>query len=353
MKELNSDEIIKMSSQELFEYVEEQLEQNPVLEQGELDECTDEAILSLTDNAEDEEIEDEDDEKIEMITAEDMTIKEHLIAQLNTSSMDKKQKTVGEYIIDNIDENGYMLAGIEEIAAYFGFPEEYIGEVLNRLQSFDPPGVCARNLKECLTIQMKQLGTSNEDIKAVESFLDNVASDNIYTDFGKTGIESEKIKKLLEFVKTLEPKPAGDYYKNIEMKYVMPDIIIEKVKDSFQAIVHEDSIPAVHMNLYYWKISRDESLENDTKKFLKEKLDNASSLISNLNKRKDALKKLGDFILAKELEFLKSGQKHLKVLSFKDSAVELGTSEDRLRNIICNKYVQCCWGYFEAEYFFR
>jgi RNA polymerase sigma-54 factor len=167
VKALNSDEIIKMSSQELFEYVEEQLELNPVLEQGELDEVTDEAILSLTDNtADDEGIEDEDGERIDMITAADITIKEHLIAQLNVSSMDKKQKTIGEYIVDNIDENGYMLIGTEEIAAYFGLPEEYIDGVLKRLQSFDPPGVCARNLKECLTIQMKQLGTSNEDIKA-------------------------------------------------------------------------------------------------------------------------------------------------------------------------------------------
>ncbi len=350
---MNSDEIIKMSSQELFEYVEEQLELNPVLEQGELDENTDEAILSLTDNsAEDEDIEDDDDERIDVIKADDITIKEHLIAQLNASSMDKKQKTVGEYIIDNIDENGYMLVETQEIAAYFGSSEEYIGEVLKRLQSFDPPGVCARNLKECLTIQMRQLGTSSEDIKAVESFLDNVASENIYSDFGKTGIESEKIKKLLEFVKTLEPKPAGDYYKDVEMKYVMPDIIIEKVKDNFQAIINEESIPAVHMNLYYWKISRDDSLEDETKIFLKEKLDNASALMVNLNKRKDALKQLGDFILYKELEFFKHGIKYLKLLSYADSAVELGISEDKLRNIIGSKYVQCCWGYFEAEGFF-
>jgi len=361
-------EVLKMSSQELFEYVEEQLETNPVLEIVDNEESFIDEDYSVSNNNEiwehnEEENEDtepkyKDKEWLLEDTSFDnsfikLTLKDHLLFQLHTSSLEKNQISIGEYIIDNLDDNGYLSIDITEVAAYFNTPVNKVSKVLTLLQAFDPPGICARSLKECILIQLKLINrVDNKIIDLIENHLDALATKKFIEIAKQTEINVKKIEETFELIKTIEPKPGREFSTNNEIKYTIPDVIIKRIKNKCEVIINEDSIPLLNISSYYKRMENDET-NYEAKKFIQGKIDSASWLISCIEQRKSTIRKIAEYIVSIQTEFLEKGKNFVKAIPLKAIAQQVNMHESTISRIIGGKYIQCTWGIFEFRYFIK
>lgn len=348
-------EILKMTSQELFEFVEEELEKNPVLDALENDDnCGGVSGKEASEESGwDEEgyIIDRVDSALDRATVE-LTLKEHLMFQLNMSDLDKELRLVGEYLIDNIDENGYLSIDLPEAAAFFNLPVSKVKKALNLVQTFDPPGICARNLKESLLIQLKSINCSDEAIiKIVENHLDELAENKIAQVAKSTKLDIQKVVEAFDFIRTLEPKPGRAFSGSEEVKYIIPDVIIRRIDGNFVVIVNDDAIPLIGINEYYKRVLN-QNISSEARKFIKNKMDSAIWLIKCIEQRRSTLRKVAECIVERQKEFLEQGRLHIKPLTMKEIAEEIGMHESTISRTLSAKYLQCTWGVFEMRYFF-
>jgi len=360
-------EILRMTSQELFEYVEEELEKNPVLEV--LDSENPPDADGFSDTQEEEEwdefvgqkntnsFKDDGDYFSTIDSAADkstvkLSLKEHLVFQLHTSELTKDQALIGEYLIDNIDDNGYLTIGLNEAAAFFNIPVSKVGRVLEHLQSFDPAGICARSLKECLLIQLRQMDiTDKAVVDIIENHLDDLAANKLSYVAKCTGLDMQRVVEAFEFIKTLEPKPGRAFSNNEDIKYIIPDIIVRKIRDRYEVIVNEDSVPLIGINEYYKKIVSGD-LNGETRKFMQNRLDSAVWLIKCVEQRKLTLRKVAESIVSRQEDFFEKGKKHIRPLTMKEVARDIDMHESTVSRTVNGKYIQCTWGVFEMRYFF-
>jgi len=354
-------EVLRMNSLELNEYLEEQVEANLVLEIIENEDGDDENTDDLQEDMEAEyrtdriEFQEQTDEALEYVIDKSpgtMSLKEYLMFQLNTSGLNSIQKHIGEYLIGNTDENGYLLVGIPETALHLNVPTSMIAVVLQELQSFEPPGVCARNLKECLLIQLRQLENIDEEvINIVSNHLDALAANKIAAVAKNTGLSLHRVCEVLEFIKTMEPKPGRAFAYTEEIKYVNPDIIVKKLKDKFEVLINEDSVTPLKISTYYKKMIT-EDISSETRKFIQNKIDSALWVIKCIEERKNTVRKISECIVNKQLDFFDKGKRYLKPLNMKTVAKETGMHESTVSRAVNGKYLQCTWGIFELKYFF-
>lgn len=356
-----------MDSQGLFEYVEEQLEHNPVLEPVDSYEDVDERNykgapedvdweLELGKKVQFKEPAEEilDDIHCFMVdkSAVKLTLKEHLLFQLHALELDQKRMLIGEYIIDNIDENGYLTVGIRELASILKVSVLKAGKVLERVQSFDPPGVGARNLRECLIIQLRQMKKEDKSLfNIIENHLDDLAANRINQVAKMTGIDVQKVIEFFNIIRSLDPKPGREFYNIGNVKYIIPDIIIKKISDKFDVALNEEAIPIVNINEYYKRIIMDE-VSHETRKFIQNKIDSANWLMKCLQNRRDTIMQVAECILRKQHEFFLKGRKFIKPLLVKTIADEMRIHETIINKAVNDKYLQCTWGIFELRYFF-
>lgn len=359
-------DILKMNTQQLSRYIEEQLEENPLLEIVENTSYDDYLYDFLKDDCSmysgSEDTYQRDFDTYEKSMYENLidnsrqatllSLKEHLLFQLHTSKLPKTDIDIGEYIIDNTDENGYFITDTKKAADYLEISEAKLLSILKELQSFDPPGVCARDLKECLIIQLKQNNECDSDIeKIVNNYLDELADGNIEYISEKAQVKAERVKEIFEIIKKLEPKPGRSFINNESVKYIIPDIIVRKASGKYEAYVNEEALPVVHINKYYRRIiNRD--ISEDTRNYIKAKIQNAANLIKCIEYRKNIMKNIAEYIIDNQYEFFDEGIKNLKPLSLEIIAQRLNMHETLVSRIINGKYIQCSWGIFELKYFF-
>lgn len=360
-------EILGIGSQELFEYVEEEMETNPALEaadDSEIDEHESHGTGHLEDEWDDnirkgeqyglpgiDIIESISDFTVDKSSVR-LSLKEHLMFQLNTSDLDEEFRILGGHIIDNVDENGYLTAGLPEIAAYFNVPLKKLDKVLKALQTFDPPGVCARNLKECLAIQLRQMDIMDENVfMLVDNYLDSLAANKITQISRSTGLSARKIAGIYEIIKKLEPKPGREFFDSDDVKYIIPDCIVKKINNRLEVLINEEAFPLVNICSYYRKVIK-EDINIEAKKFIQSRIDSGQWLIKCIELRKNAIRKISECIIDKQGEFFEKGKSHIKPLTMKQVAQETDMHESTVGRTINAKYLQCVWGVFELRYFF-
>jgi RNA polymerase sigma-54 factor len=333
-------EILYMNSQELFNYIEEQVEANPALE------ITIDSKLSYTNE------QDDTDGLLLEETNDAVTLKEHLLLQLNAANLDKNQSIIGEYLIDNTDENGYLTSDICEVAAFFNIPACRVNKVLELIQTFDPPGICARNLKECLLIQLRQLEkVNNNAILVVEKYLDELASNDIGTVARATGLDAEKVSGIFKIIKTLEPRPGRDFYKNEKAGPLVADLIVRNINGTFEIFINDEAFPDINIAENYGFTGNGE-LDRDAGLFIRENVNNAVWLIKCIEQRKNIILKIAEKLLIEERGFFENGINDLKLLDMDNLANVLDIHESIILRTLSGKYLQCRWGVFELKYFF-
>lgn len=370
-------QILQFNNVELSEYIRNELESNPFLELDEkkYDINTD---GGKNDDFRDEKIQlDEDDWKVvldkyddisyrtnnsfkgelkqtfESYMSKKISLKDHLIFQLGLNTSSKKDRRIGEFIIGNLDRKGYLKMDTREISIQLSETITDVEKVLKLLQGFDPLGICARNLSECLSIQLKERGIKDEySYIMVNNYLDEIAQNKIQKIAKDLNITVLRVQSICDIIKMLEPKPSRGF--NVEsdnIRYIVPDITIEKKDDDYLVFVNDSSIPPIKISEYYTDMSK-KTEDKEASKFLSEKLNSSNWLINSIEQRKITLMKVVESIVKFQKNFFDYGSEGLVPLVLKDVADDINVHESTVSRATNGKYVQTPMGLYELKYFF-
>lgn len=293
----------------------------------------------------------------------DETLQDHLIWQLNLTPMSDNDRLVAEAIIDGIEPDGYLTLTTEELLEQFqqqqpdAFGEADLDEieaVLHRVQQFDPPGVAARDLSECLAIQLRQLDPDtpwlNEALKLVEEYLQLLGNHDYKTLLRRMRVREDQLQAIIRLIQSLNPKP-GAMINPSQSEYVIPDVVVTKVKGEWVVNLNPDAAPKLRINAQYADLIRraDNSADNN---FLKNHLQEARWFLKSLLSRNDTLLKVATEIVARQSDFLEHGEEAMKPMVLHDIAEAVGMHESTISRVTTQKYMHTPRGIFELKYFF-
>jgi RNA polymerase, sigma 54 subunit, RpoN/SigL len=288
----------------------------------------------------------------ENIASQSPTLAEHLIFQLHLVTSNEETRSIGEYLIGNIDGQGYLRVSLEEAAARLGADLAKVEETLKLIHSFDPAGVGARSLQECLLIQVEQLGLEDELLrKIIQDHLEDLARGKLGRMSQQLGVSPQEIQRVADLIKTLEPKPGRKYSGSDEVRHVVPDIVLEKVGNDYVIIINDAVLPRLSINSTYRTVLNQAS-DLETKSFVESKLNAAAWLIRSIEQRRLTLYKVTSCLVDLQRDFLDHGIKYLKPLNLKKVAEMVGLHESTVSRATANKYIQTPQGIFEMKYFF-
>jgi RNA polymerase sigma-54 factor len=286
------------------------------------------------------------------------SLSDHLLWQLSLQTEEEKVKEIGGAIIGNLDDDGYLVASVEEIAAMGEWPVAEVEKALQHLQTFDPIGVCARDLQECLWLQIRHLGlegTPSE--KIVTEHLRLLQNHQVPEIARKLGMPIEELKEHIEIIRNLDPKP-GSRYNPSQSQYVIPDVYVVKVEDQYVAMLNEEGLPQLRISPVYRRLldkSGQASTEEagETRAYVKDKFRSALWLIKSVDQRQKTIHKVATSIINFQREFLDQGIEYLRPLVLRDVANDIGMHESTVSRVVNNKYMHTPQGVFEMKYFFH
>ncbi|MDD3315322.1 MAG: RNA polymerase factor sigma-54 [Syntrophaceticus sp.] len=291
---------------------------------------------------------------LEHYVAQTPSLQDHLYLQLCLALSDPEDMEIGEFLIGNINDRGYLNIGLEEVHKVSGFQMQDIERVLRVIQSFDPPGVGARDLQECLLIQLDQHGQRTPVLeKIISVFLDDIANGNLSKIAASTGITVQEVQKEADLIKLLDPIPGCNFYLPGENRYIVPDVVVEKVNGEYIIIVDEIAVPRLTINHNYQRMVKQKTdCDQGTVEFIQNKMKAALWLIRSIEQRRLTLYKVVQCIIDYQWEFLDKGIKYLKPLNLKQIADMAEVHESTVSRATSNKYVQTPQGLFEIKFFF-
>ncbi|WDV48217.1 RNA polymerase factor sigma-54 [Clostridiaceae bacterium M8S5] len=355
--------ILQYSSLEIVEHVKNQIESNPMLDFN-IKTNSDEQDNSINwkeyaqkqsytryDGASSRE-KDDNDFTFEKFYKVEETLKEHLTTQLDISEINNEQRKIGEFIIECIDDNGYLNISIESISEQLNIDVDKVKEIVKLIQTFDPVGVGSSSLKECLKIQLEYKFIDDPYIyKVVENHLEDVAYNRITKISKELSITSKKVQKILDTIKSLEPKPGrGFSSKHDDVKFVKPDVTLKEIDGELVIIVNDNTAPRLVISNYYKNLLS--SSDENTSKYLNNKFNSAMWLIKSIEQRRQTIYNVVKSILKYQIDFFKKGDKALKPLTLKEVASDIGVHESTVSRATNGKYIQTPKGLFELKYFF-
>jgi RNA polymerase sigma-54 factor len=282
------------------------------------------------------------------------SLADHLSWQLTIQTDDEQLREIGEAIIGNLDDDGYLVASVDEIANMGPWPIEEVERALKLIHGFDPIGVAARDLQECLTLQLRYVGlegTATERI--VTEYLRLLQNHQIPELAKKLGVNIEELKQHIEIIKHLDPKP-GSRYNPKQSQYVIPDVYVVKVEDQYVAVLNEEGLPQLRISPTYRRLL-DKGAENndETRAYVKDKFRSALWLIKSVEQRQKTIHKVATSIINFQRDFLDHGIEHLRPLVLRDVANDIGMHESTVSRVVTNKYMHTPQGVFEMKYFFH
>jgi RNA polymerase sigma-54 factor len=291
---------------------------------------------------------------IENMAVKPTKLSDHLIWQLNLSNITSLQKKIAMDIIGNLDEDGYLKASIEEISQMGDYKPEDVQETLKIIQGFDPIGIGARDLKECLLIQLRYLGLGDTPTELIIKEYSELLESRQYKKLAKAiGCSLESLEHHLEIIKRLDPKP-GSKYASDDTIYVVPDVFVVKVDDDYEVILNEDGLPRLRISPFYRRmLDRDANTSENVTQYIKDKLRSAIWLVKSYEQRQQSIYKVSRSIIKEQREFLEKGVNHIKPMTLSDIAINVGMHESTVSRIVTNKYMHTPQGIYEMKYFFH
>src|SRR5215218_4171268 len=286
------------------------------------------------------------------------SLADHLFWQLSLQTNDDRVKEIGRAIIGNLDDDGYLVASVEEIAAMGEWPVSDVEKALQHLQTFDPIGVAARDLQECLWLQIRHLGlegTPSE--KIVTEHLRLLQNHQVPEIARRVGMPIEDLREHIEIIRGLDPKP-GSRYNPSQSQYVIPDVYIVKVEDQYVAALNEEGLPQLRISPVYRRLldksgAAGTESSDETRAYVKDKFRSALWLIKSVDQRQKTIHKVATSIINFQREFLDHGIEYLRPLVLRDVANDIGMHESTVSRVVNNKYMHTPQGVFEMKYFFH
>ncbi|WP_392565022.1 RNA polymerase factor sigma-54 [Orbus wheelerorum] len=284
------------------------------------------------------------------------TLNEYLMWQLNLTPFSERDKAIAISLIQSIDEKGYLSCSIQDILEEQGNDEVELDEVeavLKRIQHFDPVGIGARTLQECLTLQVNQLYPITNELRYAKIIIDNYLELLGQKDFKslqkKLSIDQESLKHTINLIQQLHPYP-GDLINTSAPEYIIPDVFVKKIAEKWLVLINNDAIPRLRINQHYAAMEKITN-ENDSK-YIHQALQDANWLIKSIENRNDTLTKVSRFIVKHQQGFLDHGEEYMKPMILADVANAINMHESTISRITASKYLQCPRGIFELKYFF-
>ncbi len=282
------------------------------------------------------------------------SLSDHLLWQLSMQSSDGSAREIGEAIIGNLDDDGYLVATVEELSRMGPWPVEQVEATLALVQRFDPIGVAARDLQECLLLQLRHLGLAGSQAEVIVSQHLRLLQNHQVPELArKVGVTIEDLKQHIEIIQRLDPKP-GSRYNPSQSQYVIPDVHVVKVEDQYVAVLNEEGMPQLRISPVYRRLL-DKGGENsdETRAYVKDKFRSALWLIKSVEQRQKTIHKVATSIINFQRDFLDHGIEYLRPLVLRDVANDIGMHESTVSRVVTNKYMHTPQGVFEMKYFFH
>jgi RNA polymerase sigma-54 factor len=380
--------LLQLSRLELLNTIRQELEENPTLEEEVQDSDVEEQLVERSEKASAEssetkemtveekirddidwnnyideynssgrthfEAERRDSPNFESFVARKESLRDHLLWQLLMTSPEEADKKIGNCIVCSLNKDGYLDATVEDLAVMSGTDPEKVEQVLTLFQTFDPIGVCARDLGECLLIQARHFGLDHTIvIEIIGNHLNHLENKN-YKAIAKTlKISIEDVVAAVKVIQSLEPRP-GRQFTDEEAQYINPDVFVYKIEDEFIILVNDDGMPRLRVNNFYKSaIKNDGNFSEDAKDYIQEKMRSATWLIRSIHQRQKTIYKVMESILKFQRDFFLKGIAHLKPMVLRDVAEDIGMHESTISRVTTNKYVHTPRGIFELKYFFN
>ncbi|HCF50682.1 MAG TPA: RNA polymerase sigma-54 factor [Syntrophomonas sp.] len=364
--------ILQMSSLELSEYIRNELAENPLLEekpdveepadaQDESEPETNDDISEWLDVFGDSDRDTYDagvnyqgeEKSLENYLAQKPSLYEHLEFQLHLFSTTPEEQEIGQYLIGSIDQNGYLTAKLDDVARQLNVDLEEVEKALELIQSFNPPGLGARDLPECLILQLRQYDKDSEIARnIINNHLTDLARGRLNHIAQKVGAPVRKVQEICDLIRTLDPKP-GLQFSGDEIKYVTPDVIVEKIEGEYVVIINDFNFPRLIVNnMYESMLKQADAQSQEARKYLEEKIGSAIWLIRSIEQRRMTLYRVSRCIVDLQTEFLDKGVKYLKPMTLRQVAEMINVHESTVSRATTNKYMQTPQGLFELKYFF-
>ena len=363
---IQSAEILQMTSQELNTYINELALENPVIdivepptaeeqresiEQQEwLNSFNEENYYLYQRQNNDDDYDFKSSWNIN--TDDGETLQDYLWSQLITENFTDQETEIIKFMLECLDNKGYLEESIETIASYFGTDTELVEDLLSDLQALDPSGVCARSLEECLKLQLER---RNMLTPVLESIIDNclemVAKNQIPAIARKLRLSPTETAGYCQIIKSLNPKPGVSFSSRDQLRYIIPDVTIVKFKDHFDILLNESMYPTIELNSYYRQMNQNPE-SSELKEYLGNKIRQAEWVKQCVTQRGKTLMQVSRAILEHQEEFFTFGPAHLNPLRLADIAQELDIHESTVSRAVSKKYLQCSWGVYPMNFFF-
>jgi RNA polymerase sigma-54 factor len=280
------------------------------------------------------------------------TLQQHLMSQLNQQMLNANDRKTAELIIGNIDDNGFLQTTPEEMALNTGIAQEDFETMLTLIQSFHPPGVGARDLRECLLIQLKREGKQNSlEYKIISDHMADLGKRRFPEIARRMGISAEQVQKCANNIAQLDPRP-GAIFAEAPKNYVLPDVTVEKINGEYQVMLNGEQIPHLRISNTYKDIMAQETNGNEVKDYIRDKIRSGKFLIKSIHQRQQTISNIAHQIVSRQREFFDKGSAFLKPMTMVQIADAVGVHETTVSRAISGKYMSTPQGVFEMKYFF-
>ena len=278
---------------------------------------------------------------------------DYLIDELKYFKLTFEEKRICKYIIDSLDEDGYLRINDKEIYDELRVDASLFRRCLDIVQQLDPPGIGARNISECLILQLERMGISNNIVEnIIMNDLELIGRNKLKDIAKKYKISIEKCKEAIEIIRHLDPKP-GRACSNDKCVYVQPDVIVDKIDGKYIVHTNEKDVYNIKINDFYRNMMTDKDSDKEAKEFIKDRLNSAATLIKNIESRKSTILRIAEAIIDEQQEFIQKGEKYIKPMKMKDIADKLEIHESTVSRGVNGKYMLTPFGLYEFKFFFN
>jgi len=379
--------LLQLSRLELMDTIRQELEENPALEEvqdvqveeispdsAETDTAASEPVKEVTINENiasdidwnnylDEysspgritfESEKRETPSFEAFVAQKESLPDHLLWQLLMISPSPEEEQIASLIIGNLNADGYLQTSLDDITTASGSTPEKVEEVLEIMQTFDPIGVCARNLQECLLLQVRRIGIESSLVTdIISNHLNHLENKNFKAICRALKVNFDEVVAAVNVIRGMEPRP-GRAFSSEEPHYITPDIYVYKLGNEFVIVLNDDGMPKLRVNSFYKNaMKRGEPIPENAKDYVQEKMRSAAWLIRSIHQRQKTIYKVMESILKFQQDFFEKGVAHLKPMVLRDVADDIDMHESTVSRVTTNKYVHTPQGIFELKYFFN
>jgi RNA polymerase sigma-54 factor len=300
------------------------------------------------------ETEDKDSPRFEAFIAPKQSLRDHLLWQFLMIKPSLQEETIASAIVGNLNKDGFLCCTVEEAAAMSNATVEEVERVLTKMQSFDPIGVCARDLRECLLIQAEHFGFKDTIVsEIINNHLHDLEKKNYKGICKALKISLNDVIAAVNVIKGFEPKP-GRQFSEETPQYINPDIYVYKWENDFVVMLNDDGMPKLRVNSFYKNtISRGKKISGEAEDYIQDKIRSAAWLIKSIHQRQKTIYKVMQSILGFQREFFEKGIACLKPMVLRDVAQDIGMHESTISRVTTNKYAFTPQGMFELKYFFN